>query len=69
MAAEREREAEREKQEQEGKSKRQREAARSLGTCCRMKMKADEARERNDRSGGVIAIDLTAISTTVSTST
>lgn len=39
---------------------------RSLSSCCRMKMKEDETRERNDKTGSVIAIDLSAISATVS---
>lgn len=48
------------------RQERQRETERSLSSCCRMKMKQDETRERNDKTGSVIAIDLSAISATVS---
>lgn len=45
-------------------SKRERERE-SLSSCCRRKMKEEETRERNDKTGSVIAIDLSAISRTV----
>lgn len=38
----------------------------SPSSCCRRKMKEDETRERNENTGVVIAIDLSAISVNAS---
>lgn len=42
------------------------EMERPLTSCCRMKMKEDETRERNDKTGSAIAIDLSASTAAVS---
>lgn len=51
--------------EWEVKAPDKRDGERPLSGCCGMKMKEDETRERHDKTGGVIAIDLSAVSVTV----
>lgn len=68
VAAERKRKWEVKKTKQKQtrhKRERERETAKSPSSCCRMKTKEDETRERNDKTAGVIGIDSSAISVTV----